>query len=73
MAPTGRQPRLMPWETAKETVDWLVAAAEESGCDLHLSFFGGEPLLNMKTIRKIVEYCDETGASVAPRFSLSTN
>jgi uncharacterized protein len=69
----GQKPRLMRWETAKKTADWLIAMAEESHCALHISFFGGEPLLNMAVIRKVVDYCHEKSPSIATTFSISSN
>ena len=47
---------LMTFDVAKKAVDHLI---ERSGKrkDLQITFFGGEPTLNFKVIKKIVEYC----------------
>lgn len=45
----------MPWETAKKAVDFSFNAKPE-GDSIEFGFFGGEPLLKFKLIRKIVAY-----------------
>jgi uncharacterized protein len=45
----------MPWETARNMVDFLVRNSGESE-KLRLDFFGGEPLLAFQLIRRTVEY-----------------
>ncbi|MDR1385491.1 MAG: SPASM domain-containing protein [Planctomycetaceae bacterium] len=48
----------MSWHVAKTAVDYLVWRS----CgrrDLQVTFFGGEPLLNFKTIQKVVNYCKQ--------------
>ena len=44
----GRQPKWMSEETARESVDFLL---RESGAVAHLTFFGGETLLNFKVLQ----------------------
>ena len=47
---------LMSWDVAKAAVDYLV---KKSGGrrNLQVTFFGGEPLLNLKVLKQVVEYC----------------
>lgn len=64
----------MSWETAKRGVDFLFEASGPQK-DLSIIFFGGEPLLEFKLIRQVVEYArekeQESGKKVT--FSLSSN
>jgi uncharacterized protein len=69
--------RLMDWKTAKATVDFLVGRADPrmKKKTVRLELFGGEPLMNMPVIRKLVAYRDEvkekTGYEIG--MSLPTN
>ena len=58
---------LMPWEIAKASVDHLVRNSR-SRTDLQVTFFGGEPLLNLPTIRRVVEYCRTLEQTSEKRF-----
>jgi uncharacterized protein len=66
--------RLMDFETAKRSIDFLV---EKSGNrrSLTLMFFGGEPLLNFEVIRRMVDYAKSIEAVTNKRFyyQISTN
>ena len=64
------KPGRMNIETAKRTVDWLIATSgtEEN---LALGFFGGEPLLNFPLIEQVVDYANERGAAHGKKFSFS--
>ena len=68
----GKQPKWMSEDTARASVDFMFA---ESGKAAHLTFFGGETLLNFKVLRTTVDYAraraSELGKSVD--FSLTTN
>ncbi len=70
----GQPPTLMSAETAKQTVDFLL---QNSGRydDLSLCFFGGEPLLNLDTIRQTVDYAEQQGKNSNKnfRFNITTN
>jgi uncharacterized protein len=70
----GCGPPLMSSETARRAVDFLLAASGPAP-QVHIIFFGGEPLLNPSLIRTILEYATERGEAFgkAVRFSLSTN
>lgn len=64
------KPGKMNVETAKQTVDWLIATSG-SEQKLALGFFGGEPLLNFPLIEQAVEYANQQGALHGKRFSFS--
>ncbi len=71
--PEGKA-KFMDWETGRQTVDYLI---RESGSrkNIHITFFGGETLMNFPLLKKIVGYArDETakrGKTID--FSLTTN
>ncbi len=68
----GRE--LMPLETAKKAVDFMI---EKSGKikNLEMDFFGGEPLLNWDVVVKTIEYARslEKIHNKNFRFTLTTN
>jgi uncharacterized protein len=70
----GRKAKFMTEETARESVDFML---RESGSNrvAHLTFFGGETLLNLPVVKSTIEYARrraaETGKEVD--FSLTTN
>jgi uncharacterized protein len=68
----GRQPKWMSEETARASVDFLL---RESGRSAHLTFFGGETLLNFKVLRYAVGYARARAAELGKTidFSLTTN
>ena len=69
---TGR--KLMTFETGKHAIDFLL---ENSGDRpfLELDFFGGEPLMNFKVVKQIVEYARSREAEYKKtfRFTITTN
>ena len=54
----GRQPKWMSEETARESVDFLL---RESGPSAHLTFFGGETLMNFTVLKTAVAYATDAG------------
>ena len=50
---TGR--KLMPYETGKAAIDFLLAHSTGRE-NLEVDFFGGEPLMNFEVVKKIVAY-----------------
>ena len=63
----------MSEETAFRAVDWLIGQAGDAR-ELTLSFFGGEPLLNIQLIEKVVAYGREkAGASRKLEFAMTSN
>src|SRR5688500_4893974 len=68
----GKQPKMMTEETARESVDFLL---RESGKDAHMTFFGGETLLNFRVLKTTVAYANERAAALGKTidFSMTTN
>ena len=68
----GKQSKFMTEATAREAVEFLL---KEAGTIAHLTFFGGETLLNFPVLKSTVAYARrraaETGKTVD--FSLTTN
>lgn len=66
--------KLMSIDIGKKSVDFLI---QESASlqDLFICFFGGEPLINFKTLKKIIAYATEQGKKNDKHFyfSLTTN
>lgn len=71
--PEGK-PKFMEFETAKQSVDFLFAEAGTRK-QVHITFFGGETLMNFPLLKKIVDYSREEAANrgVAIDYSLTTN
>lgn len=65
---------LMDEKTAFKAIDWLVQHSLDSK-RLVLTFFGGEPLLNFKLIKKVVRYTKSQSfrKSKEFHFSITTN
>lgn len=65
---------LMPLETAKKAIDFIIA---NSGTrrNLEVDFFGGEPLMNFDVVRQTVEYARsiEKKFNKNFRFTITTN
>ena len=70
----GKQPKFMSEETARESVDFLL---RESGDNpiAHMTFFGGETLMNFPVLKSTIAYARQRGAEVGKEidFSLTTN
>ena len=70
----GKGRKLMSLETGKHAIDFLL---ENSGDrpNLELDFFGGEPLMNFKVVKQIVEYARsrEKDYNKKFRFTITTN
>ena len=71
--PDGK-PKFMPWDTARESVDYFF---KDSGArdGIHITFFGGETLMNFPLLQKVVSYASEKAAAEGKNidFSLTTN
>lgn len=65
---------LMSWDVAKAAVDYLIRTSAGRP-SLHITFFGGEPLLNYPIIQQVVRYCSEVLPLVKKTvtFELVTN
>ncbi len=64
----------MPLTTAKGAVDFLYERSDPRR-DPVLTFFGGEPLMNLRVIRDTVAYAESRGHALGRRmrFSMTTN
>jgi uncharacterized protein len=71
--PAGKK-KFMDWETAKTSVDFLFAESQGRN-SIHITFFGGETLMNFPLLKQVVDYArreaDRKGVSID--FSLTTN
>ena len=65
---------LMSAETGKKAIDYLIARSQDRE-NLEVDFFGGEPLLNLETVKAVVEYARsrEKEAGKNFRFTITTN
>ena len=70
----SRKPRFMNEETARQSVDFMFAEAGDSPM-VHLTFFGGETLLNFKVLRSALAYAKERAEALGKSVdaSLTTN
>ena len=64
-------PGKMSFDTAKKVIDHF----SENNNNLHINFFGGEPLLNFKLIKSVVKYCQqqETQKTIKYTYGITTN
>jgi len=71
--PAGK-PKYMSLETAKSSVDFQLRSADRREA-VHITFFGGETLMNFRLLREVVLYADEAAAAAGKRitYSLTTN
>ena len=71
--PEGK-PKFMDLETAKASVDFLLAQSAGRKA-VHITFFGGETLMNFALLQQVVSYANEQAAAQgrAVDFSLTTN
>ena len=70
----GGAARMMKEETARATVDHLLASSE-AGATVVVGFMGGEPLLSRSLIHNTVKYATEAAQKAGKRvkFSITTN
>lgn len=71
--PEGKK-KFMELETAKTSVDFLLAQSEGRR-SVHITFFGGETLMNFPLLKQVVAYANERAAEQGKHidFSLTTN
>lgn len=71
--PEGK-PKFMNWETAQAAVDYFFQDSAGRRA-LHITFFGGETLMNFPLLKRVVEYAREKAAAEGRYidFSLTTN
>ncbi|MFN8059232.1 MAG: quinohemoprotein amine dehydrogenase maturation protein [Vicinamibacterales bacterium] len=68
----GKKPKFMSEETARQSVELLL---KESGRVAHVTFFGGETLLNFPVLQKTIAYARERARELGKElsFNLTTN
>jgi uncharacterized protein len=68
----GKQSKFMTASTARDSVEFLL---KESGRVAHLTFFGGETLLNFPVLKETIAYARRRAADLSKEidFSLTTN
>lgn len=71
--PEGK-PKFMDVETAKQSIDFLLESSGERET-VHVTFFGGETLMNFPLLKQVVAYANESAAAKGRSvdFSLTTN
>jgi uncharacterized protein len=71
--PEGK-PKFMEWETAKSSVDYLFAESQGRK-SVHITFFGGETLMNFPLLKHVVAYARTRAEELKVKidFSLTTN
>lgn len=62
----------MDWDTAKAALDFLEQHSQNSS-SVNVSFYGGEPLLEIDLIKQCVEYCHVKFKRKKVSFNLTTN
>jgi uncharacterized protein len=71
--PEGKK-KFMDWETAQASVDYLFKESQGRP-SVHLTFFGGETLMNFPLMKQVVTYARHKAAELGRsiEFSLTTN
>jgi uncharacterized protein len=60
------------YETACKAIDFYIRHSRRSG-KRNIGFYGGEPLLEIKLIKKIMSYVEENYEGKAIKYSMTTN
>jgi uncharacterized protein len=70
----GRQPKFMSDEVARQSVDFALAESGDNAA-AHITFFGGETLLNFPVLKRTIAYAREQARTAGKQidFSLTTN
>lgn len=70
----GSKPKFMTEATARASVDFMFAEAGDNAV-VHLTFFGGETLMNLPVLRSTIAYAQERAREIGKRveFNLTTN
>ncbi len=71
--PEGK-PKFMEWETARTSVEYLFAESQGRK-SVHITFFGGETLMNFPLLKQVVAYARARAEELQVKldFSLTTN
>jgi uncharacterized protein len=70
----GKQPKFMSEETARESVEFALRESRDN-THAHITFFGGETLMNFPVLKSTIAYARRRAAEVGKDidFSLTTN
>ena len=70
----GKQPKFMTEATAREAVEFALRESRENP-HAHITFFGGETLMNFNVLKSTIAYARQRAAEVGKDidFSLTTN
>ena len=70
----GKQPKFMSEETARESVEFALRESRDNP-HAHITFFGGETLMNFPVLKSTIAYARRRAAEVGKDidFSLTTN
>ena len=70
----GKQPKFMSEETARASVDFMLRESRDNPT-AHMTFFGGETLMNFPVLKSTMAYARRRAAEVGKQvdFSLTTN
>lgn len=70
----GGKRELMSFETGQKALDFLITSSGKRH-NLEVDFFGGEPLMNFETVKKLVLYGDERASKSGKHFrwTITTN
>lgn len=70
----GKQPKFMSLDTARQSVEFMLKEAGDNPV-AHLTFFGGETLLNFPVLKETIAYARARAAELGKQvdFSLTTN
>jgi uncharacterized protein len=70
----GKQPKFMSEETARASVEFMLRQSDD-GATAHMTFFGGETLMNFPVLKSTLEYAHRRAAELGKLvdFSLTTN
>ncbi len=70
----GEGRKLMPFETAKAAIDFVIKSSQGRK-NIDVDFFGGEPLMNFEVVKQTVDYARsiEKEHNKVFRFTLTTN
>ena len=68
------EPKLMDSEVGRKSIDWLIDESDSKN-SIYYNFIGGEPLLNISTMREIIEWSEKRCKTVnkTVQFHVSTN
>lgn len=64
--------KIMSWDTAKASLDFLYDHSKDES-NISIGFYGGEPLLNYRTILKCVKYSEKIFADKNRIYLITTN